>query len=82
MTILTREQIDAAEWEIGRIRILRSDEKALFAAARYGLDLRDAVLTLCDAAESRSTEWWETFADRRIDPSVIREVVARVERGE
>lgn len=77
MTILNRKQIDGFS-RIGSEATVGD----LLATARAYHDLRDAALDLCERAETRDPEWWETFADRRIVPSVIREVVARVERGE
>lgn len=64
--ILTREQIDAAERDGEYIDV------DMWATARAYHDLRDAVLALCDARPP----WGCVQVDE------LREVVARVERGE
>lgn len=90
--ILTREQIDVIESRAsfgseGRLWSMQSVCDAvpdLAAMARAYHDLRDAVLALCDASDAEDIEYALTVdehggytATRR-----IREVVARVERGE
>lgn len=79
--ILSREQIDQREVEVFM-------DEDVFATARAYHDLRDAVLALCDEADRNHEAYLAgIIMDRFIVPSNVttgnlREVVARVERGE
>ncbi len=74
--ILNREQIDALESNYAD-EISASHYAALRDTARAYHDLRDAVLALCVNSGIR-----HNGEGRWIAESDIREVVARVERGE
>lgn len=82
MTILTREGIDGIanhhryDVDLGR---WDADELDLIDTARAYHDLRDAVLAWCD---ERDEESLSDPYDVVVTAHDVREVVARVERGE
>lgn len=78
MTILTREQVDAAMIRCSEFDDSRSalDRVELAITARAYHDLRDDMLALADD-QGPGTSYLVVGYQRR-----IREVVARVERGE
>lgn len=85
MTILSREQID--EWWGAIVRPTDREREVRDTALAYH-DLRDDVQALCDTADASHAEYLAgPIMDRFIAPSnvrvdALREVVARVERGE